>query len=52
MFKIGDIVKTKSISGEMFIGKIVELDRFGFACVSFNDVSESRIAISQLERGE
>jgi hypothetical protein len=52
MFKIGDIVKTNSINGETFTGKIVDLDRFGFACVSFENVSESRIAISQLEKGE
>lgn len=52
MLQIGDTVKTKAINGESFVGEIITLDRFGFACVSFDNVSESRIAISQLEKGE
>lgn len=51
MFIINDIVSTKSINGEMFAGRIVELDNFGFAVVSFG-VSESRIHISQLTKGQ
>lgn len=52
MLKVGDKVKTKAINGEIFYGDVISLDRFGFACVSFENVSESRIAISQLEKGE
>lgn len=52
MLKIGDTVKTKALNGETFIGKVIGLDRFGFADVSFNNVSETRILISQLEKGE
>lgn len=46
---IGDTVTTKAINGATFRGTVIELDRFGFAVVSFG-VSESRIQISQLTK--
>lgn len=52
MFTIGDTVTTKDINGATYSGKIIELDRFGFAVVSFYDTSESRIQITELEKGE
>jgi ribosomal protein S1 len=50
MFNIGDVVATKALNGATFSGTVVELDRFGFAVVSFGNVSESRIHISQLTK--
>jgi hypothetical protein len=52
MLKIGDKVQTRAINGEMFFGQIIELDRFGFAVVSFNGTSEARISLTQLMIGE
>jgi hypothetical protein len=49
---VGDVVKTKALNGEIFIGKVIGLDRFGFADVSFDNVSESRILVTQLKKGE
>lgn len=49
MFSIGDTVTTKAINGTTFSGTVIELDRYGFAVVSFG-VSESRIQISQLTK--
>ena len=50
MFEIGDKVRTKAINDEVFIGTVMSLDKFGFASVSFNGISESRILISELEK--
>jgi len=50
MFNIGDTVITKTINNEEFTAKIVELDRFGFAVVSFNNISEGRVHTSQLTK--
>lgn len=50
MFNIGDKVRTKAINDEVFIGTVMSLDKFGFASVSFNGISESRILISELEK--
>jgi ribosomal protein S1 len=50
MFIVNDIVTTKDISGATYRGRILELDGFGFAVVSFGNVSESRIHISQLTK--
>jgi hypothetical protein len=50
MFSIGDAVSTKALNGETFRGKVVELDRFGFAVVSFDNISEARIQVSCLEK--
>lgn len=52
MLKVGDKVKTKAINGEVFYGDIISLDRYDFAVVNFNNISEARIAASQLEKGE
>jgi hypothetical protein len=52
MLKIGDAVQTRAINGEMFFGKVIELDRFGFAVVNFNGMSETRISTAQLVKGE
>jgi predicted RNA-binding protein with RPS1 domain len=50
MFIVNDIVTTKDINGATYRGRILELDAFGFAVVSFGNVSESRIHISQLTK--
>lgn len=50
MFNIGDVVSTKALNGATFSGKVIELDRFGFAVVSFDNVSETRIQLSQLTK--
>ena len=50
MFNIGDVVTTKAINGATFSGTVIELDRYGFAVVSFGNVSESRIHTSQLTK--
>jgi hypothetical protein len=52
MLKIGDKVQTRAINGEMFYGQVIQLDRFGFAYVSFNGMSETRISLAQLMIGE
>ena len=52
MLKVGDKVKTRAINGETFSGEIISLDRYGFAMVKINNISEARIALSQLEKGE
>jgi hypothetical protein len=52
VLKVGDKVKTKAINGEIFYGDIISLDRYNFAIVNFNNISETRIAASQLEKGE
>ena len=50
MFIVNDIVTTKDINGNTHRGRILELDNFGFAVVSFYNASESRIHISQLTK--
>jgi hypothetical protein len=50
MFIVNDIVTTKALNGATYKGRIVELDNFGFAVVSFGNISESRIHISQLTK--
>ena len=50
MFEIGDKVKAKAVNDEAFIGTVIALDKFGFAYVSFNGISEARILISELEK--
>jgi hypothetical protein len=50
MFIINDVVTTKDVSGNTHRGRIVELDNFGFAVVSFYGASESRIHITQLTK--
>jgi ribosomal protein S1 len=52
VLKVGDKVKTKAINGDVFYGDIISLDRYGFAIVKINNISESRIALSQLDKGE
>jgi ribosomal protein S1 len=52
VLKVGDKVKTKAINGDVFCGDIISLDRYDFAIVNFNNISETRIAASQLEKGE
>jgi ribosomal protein S1 len=52
VLKVGDKVKTKAINGEVFYGDIISLDRYNFAIVKINSISETRIAVSQLEKGE
>ena len=52
MLKVGDRVNTRAINDEIFHGEIISLDRYGFAIVKISNVSESRIAVSQLEKGE
>jgi hypothetical protein len=52
MIKIGDKVQTRAINGEMFFGQVIQLDRFGFAYVSFDGMSEMRISLAQLMIGE
>ena len=52
MFKVGDKVKTKAINGEIFHGEIISLDRYDFAIVKINSISESRIAVSRLDKGD
>ena len=52
MIKIGDKVQTRAINGEMFFGQVIQLDRFGFAYVSFDGMSEMRISTAQLVKGE
>lgn len=50
MLNIGDIVKTNAVNGETFIGKVIELDRYGFATVTFSGISESRIQLIHLTK--
>ena len=50
MFSIGDKVITKDINGATYSGKIVEIDRYGFAVVSYNNISETRIQITELTK--
>jgi ribosomal protein S1 len=52
VLKVGDKVKTRAINGETFSGEIISLDRYGFAIVKINNISEARVALSQLEKGE
>lgn len=52
MLTVGDKVKTRAINGELFRGEIISLDRYGFAIVKISNVSESRIALSELDKGE
>jgi len=52
VLNVGDRVKTKAINGEIFCGEIISLDRYDFAIVKINNISESRIAVSQLENGD
>ena len=52
MLNVGDRVRTKAINGDVFYGDIISLDRYGFAIVKINNISESRIAVSQLEKGD
>jgi hypothetical protein len=52
VLKVGDKVKTKAMNGEVFYGDIISLDRYNFAIVKINSISETRIAVSQLEKGE
>lgn len=49
---VGDKVKTRAINGDLFRGEIISLDRYGFAIVKISNVSESRIALSELDKGE
>lgn len=50
MLKVGDKVKTKAMNGETFIGNIIELDKYGFATVTFSGISESRIQVINLNK--
>jgi hypothetical protein len=52
VFRIGDKVKAKALNNEVFIGTVIALDQQGFAYVNFENISEARILISELESGE
>lgn len=50
MLNIGDTVKTIAVNGEAFIGKVIGLDSYGFATVTFSGISESRIQLIHLTK--
>jgi ribosomal protein S1 len=52
VFRIGDKVKAKALNDEAFIGTVIALDQQGFAYVNFENISEARILITELESYE
>ena len=50
MFNVGDKVNTKSLNGDIFNGEIIALDKFKYAYVRIDGVSEARIPLTQLTK--